>query len=188
MALQRKISELETRQRELERQLATKTKDASKSASPAKADAATKPQPQAKADPNSKPISQPSTPAKPDPPNPGIGYGTLAVLAVASILLLFFRLRRSSHAPPATGASAVPSIASPAQETQLPTVNVAPAPQHVDAPATPAAMSATPARAALAVPTGSSGLNVALVGGGMICLVFLLALIVSKIASFTGFS
>jgi hypothetical protein len=49
-------------------------------------------------------------------------------------------------------------------------------------------MSATPARAALAVPTGSSGLNVALVGGGMICLVFLLALIVSKIASFTGFS
>jgi hypothetical protein len=192
LALQRKISELEAKQRELERQLVAKTNDASKSSPRPKADAPGKQQPQAKADPGSKPVTRPGTPTKPDTPNAGIGYGTLAVLAAASILLLFFRFRRTSPAPPATGASAstAPSSASPALETEVATVNVAPAPRHVEAPATvPAAVAATATPAPVAVvPAGSSGLNVALIGGGMICLVFLLALIVSKITSFTGFS
>lgn len=195
LALQRKISELEAKQRQLEHQLATRTNDAaSKSALPSKADGPAKQQPQANADPGSKPPPRPSTTTKPDPFGSSVSYGTLAILAVACILLLLFRLRRPS-APPATGASGgtAPAVANVAQQTHLSTADVSPSPQHVDAPAAaPAAGAATPipapAVAGDGAPASSSGLNVVLVGGGMICLVFLLALIVSKIASFTGFS
>jgi peptidoglycan hydrolase-like protein with peptidoglycan-binding domain len=191
LALQRKISELEAKQRELERQLVAKNHDASKSSPLPKVDASAKQLPQANADSIGKPTSRPNTPVKPTPPDSGIGYGTLAILAVACALLLFFRIKRPSPAPPATNAnaSAAPSSATSTSETRLATANVAPAQQHAEPPATvPAAAGATPAPVTAAALAGSSGLNVALLGGGMIFLVFLLALIVSKIASFTGFS
>ncbi|MDX3972039.1 MAG: peptidoglycan-binding domain-containing protein [Bradyrhizobium sp.] len=192
LALQRKIIELEAKQRELERQLATKTTDASKSAPLTKADATAKQQPHAKTDPASNPTSRSGTPAKPDTSDSGVSYGTLAVLAAACILLVLFRLRRASPAPPAPGASAstTPIAANPVQETSVATANATLAPQHIDAPkAVPAVVAATAMPATVAAaPAGSGGLNVVLVGGGMICLVFLLALIVSKIASFTGLS
>jgi len=193
LALQRKINELEAKQRQLEQQLASKTNDAGpKSASPQKADGPAKQQPQANADPVSKPTFRPSTPTKSDPPGPNVSYWTLAALAAACVLWLVFRLRRVSPAPPATeaGAGTAP-VANAVQETAPVTADIAPPPQHVDAPAAAAgAVAATlmPAPAPAASSAGSSGLNVVLVGGGMICLVFLLALIVSKIASFTGFS
>jgi len=193
LALQRKITELEAKQRELERQLAAKSNDASKSPPLTKADVPAKQQAQAKADQTSNPTSRSSTPAKPETSNPGVSYGTLAVLAAASILLLLFRLRKASPAPPATDASAstTPIAANPVHETSVATANVTLAPQHIDAPATvPAAAAAAtmPAPAGATVSAGSGGLNVVLVAGGMVFLVFLLALVVSKIASFSGFS
>lgn len=184
LALQKKISELEAKQRQLEQQLAGRTNDPSKSTQPPKADA-----PQAKADPSSK---QASRPGAPNSSSLSVSYGTLAVLAAACILLLLFRSMRASPAPSATVASTstVPPVANAAPGARPITADVVPATHDVDAPAAaPAAMAATAMPAPVAAaPANSSGLNVVLVGGGMVCLVFLLALIVSKIASFTGFS
>lgn len=194
LALQRKIDELEAKRRQLELQLAGKTDATAKPSSSPKVDTPPKPAPQTKAEASTKATPQIGTPSKADSSGPNIGYGTIAVLVLACLLLVFFRLRQPSPAAaakPAT-ASAAPSAPGGQPQAHLATAEAGPPPQHVDAPpaaAAPATITPTPVPApSTEVPVNGGSFNVVLVGGGMICLVFLLAFIVSKIATFTGFS
>ncbi len=194
-ALQKQIAELEAKQRQLERQLAAKTTDAplAKPATTAKADTPPIPAQQKKRETTANTTGTSGTPTKPASSGLDADYVTMAVLALLTFaLLVLFRRRRPSPAAPIPGASAspAPAAAPAASDAHLAAQDVAPPlQQRPDTPvaaATPAPV-ATPAPAA-AASTNGSGLNIVLVGGGMVLLVFLLAFAVNKIASLTGFS
>lgn len=194
-ALQKKIIALEAKQRQLEQQLAAKTADApAKPATIPIADTPPRPTPQTKPETTAKDTTKPDTPAKPKSSGQNVGYGTIAALVLACVLLVLFWRRRSSLGPSTAGATA--STASPAA-TVVPDAgfaaqDVPPLLQHPDKPAaaaTPAAaMAAAGTPALTAASANGGGLDIILVSGGMVLLVFLLAFAVSKIATLAGFS
>jgi hypothetical protein len=191
-ALQKKVTDLEARQRQLEQQLAAKSSDAStRPSAPPKADTPARPAPQAKPDATAKDTTKSGTPVNSRPSGSSVGYGTIAVLVLACLLLLFWR-RRVSPVPSVAGAAA--STASPAATTApeagLAAQDIPPLLQHPEKPAVVAATAttaATPGPAA-ASSANSAGLNIILVAGGMVLLIFVLAFAISKIATLTGFT
>lgn len=181
-ALQKQVTQLEAKQRQLEQQLAEKTTDTpTKPATPPKTDTPPKP--------TAKDVTKSSTPMKPGSSFPDVDYGTIAALGLACALLLLWR-RRSSPSVAGATASYASSGARAAPDAGL-TAEGPPPPSQRPATsagaATPAAVAAMPSPAAAASASGG-GLNIILVGGGMVLLVFLLAFAVSKISSLTGFS